>query len=38
VQEAEAEGKTVLEKFPSSEMSGIYHNLAGVLTGEKGAV
>jgi nitrogenase iron protein NifH len=31
VQDAEAEGKTVLEKFPSSEMSGIYHGLARIL-------
>jgi nitrogenase iron protein NifH len=37
VQEAEAEGKTVLEKFPSSEMSGIYRHLAGILAGEEGA-
>jgi nitrogenase iron protein NifH len=35
VQEAEAEGKTVLEKFPASEMSGIYRRLAGLfLAGE----
>jgi nitrogenase iron protein NifH len=31
VQEAEAEGMTVLEKFPSSEMSGVYRNLARLL-------
>jgi nitrogenase iron protein NifH len=35
VQDAEAEGKTVLEKFPSSEMSGIYRSLAGILAGER---
>jgi nitrogenase iron protein NifH len=35
VQDAEAEGKTVLEKFPSSEMSGVYRNLAGLLLGER---
>ncbi|MDR2394119.1 MAG: AAA family ATPase [Treponema sp.] len=35
VQEAEVEGKTVLEKFPSSEMSKIYRNLAGLLMGER---
>jgi nitrogenase iron protein NifH len=35
VQEAEAEGKTVLEKFPDSEMSGIYRGLAGILAGER---
>jgi nitrogenase iron protein NifH len=35
VQDAEAEGKTVLEKFPSSEMSGVYRGLAGLLTGER---
>jgi nitrogenase iron protein NifH len=38
VQDAEAEGKTVLEKFPSSEMSGIYRGLAGILAGERAAV
>jgi nitrogenase iron protein NifH len=38
VQEAEAEGKTVLEKFPLSEMSGVYRSLAGLLVGEKAAV
>jgi nitrogenase iron protein NifH len=35
VQDAEAEGKTVLEKFPASEMSGIYRGLAGLLAGER---
>jgi nitrogenase iron protein NifH len=34
VQEAETEGKTVLEKFPSSEMSGIYRSLAGLIMEE----
>jgi nitrogenase iron protein NifH len=38
VQEAEVEGKTVLEKFPSSEMSGIYRDLACLLTHERAAV
>jgi nitrogenase iron protein NifH len=38
VQEAEAEGKTVLEKFPSSEMSGVYRSLAGLLLGAKAAI
>jgi nitrogenase iron protein NifH len=38
VQDAEAEGKTVLEKFPSSEMSGIYRTLAGLLAREQAAV
>jgi nitrogenase iron protein NifH len=33
VQEAESEGKTVVEKFPQSEMSGIYHSLAALLLG-----
>jgi nitrogenase iron protein NifH len=37
VQEAEGEGKTVLEKFPSSEMSGVYRGLAGLLTGRQEA-
>jgi nitrogenase iron protein NifH len=37
VQEAEAEGKTVVEKFPSSEMSGIYRGLAELLAGERAA-
>jgi nitrogenase subunit NifH len=37
VQDAEAEGKTVLEKFPSSEMSGIYRSLAGLLAGRRAA-
>ncbi|MDR3160942.1 MAG: AAA family ATPase [Spirochaetaceae bacterium] len=31
VQDAEAEGKTVLEKFPASEMSGIYRSLASLV-------
>jgi nitrogenase iron protein NifH len=35
VQDAEAEGKTVLEQFPSSDMSGIYRDLAGLLAGER---
>jgi nitrogenase iron protein NifH len=35
VQDAEAEGKTVLEKFPASEMSGIYRSLAGLILGER---
>jgi nitrogenase iron protein NifH len=34
VQDAEAEGKTVLEQFPASEMSGVYRTLAGLLLGE----
>ena len=37
VQDAEAEGKTVLEKFPASEMSGIYRRLACLLAGEQAA-
>ena len=37
VQDEEAEGKTVLEKFPSSEMSGIYRSLAGLLAGRRAA-
>jgi nitrogenase iron protein NifH len=37
VQDAEAEGKTVLEKFPLSEMSGIYRGLAGLLVHERTA-
>jgi nitrogenase iron protein NifH len=37
VQDAEGEGKTVVEKFPSSEMSGIYRGLAGLLVGEEAA-
>jgi predicted GTPase len=37
VQDAECEGKTVVEKFPSREMSGIYRNLAYLLTGERRA-
>ncbi|MDR1373738.1 MAG: AAA family ATPase [Treponema sp.] len=37
VQDAEAEGKTVLEKFPLSEMSGIYRGLAGLLVRERAA-
>ena len=37
VQDAEAEGKTVLEKFPTAEMSGIYRGLAGLLAGERAA-
>ncbi|MDR2103371.1 MAG: AAA family ATPase [Treponema sp.] len=35
VQDAEAEGKTVLEKFPASEMSGVYRVLANRLAGEQ---
>jgi nitrogenase iron protein NifH len=35
VQDAEEEGKTVLEKFPSSEMSGVYRALAGIIAGEQ---
>jgi nitrogenase iron protein NifH len=31
VQDAEAEGKTVLEKFPQSEMSGVYRGLSKLL-------
>jgi nitrogenase iron protein NifH len=31
VQEAEAQGKTVLEQFLASEMSGVYRSLAGRL-------
>ncbi|MDR1095709.1 MAG: AAA family ATPase [Spirochaetaceae bacterium] len=38
VQEAEAEGKTVLERFPDSEMSGVYRRLAGLLAGKKAGV
>ncbi|MDR2069865.1 MAG: AAA family ATPase [Treponema sp.] len=37
VQDAEEEGKTVLEKFPSSEMSGIYRGLARLLAGGEAA-
>jgi nitrogenase iron protein NifH len=37
VQDAEAEGKTVLEKFPLSEMSGVYRALSGLLVGEQAA-
>ena len=37
VQDAEAEGKTVLEKFPASEMSGVYRSLAGLLVGRRAA-
>jgi nitrogenase iron protein NifH len=37
VQDAEAEGKTVLEKFPASEMSGIYRALAALLAGGRAA-
>ncbi|MDR0554041.1 MAG: AAA family ATPase [Treponema sp.] len=35
VQEAEAGGKTVVEQFPESEMSGIYRSLAGLLLEEE---
>lgn len=34
VQDAEAQGKTVVELHPDSEMSGIYRSLAAVLTEE----
>jgi nitrogenase iron protein NifH len=37
VQEAEAEGKTVLEQFPASEQSGIYRALANILVGRAAA-
>jgi nitrogenase iron protein NifH len=35
VQDAEEEGKTVLEKFPSSEMSGIYRTISNIIAGEQ---
>jgi nitrogenase iron protein NifH len=35
VQDAEGEGKTVLEKFPLCEMSGVYRALAKLLAGEE---
>ena len=35
VQEAEAQGKTVLEQFPSVELSGVYRSLAGRLFSEE---
>jgi nitrogenase iron protein NifH len=34
VQDAEAQGKTVLETFPDSSMSGVYRSLAGLLVEE----
>jgi nitrogenase iron protein NifH len=37
VQDAEAEAKTVLEKFPSSEMSGVYRTLSNLLAGDQAA-
>ncbi|MDR1970992.1 MAG: AAA family ATPase [Treponema sp.] len=34
VQDAEEEGKTVVERFPQSEMSGIYRSLSEILAGK----
>jgi nitrogenase iron protein NifH len=38
VQEAEAQGKTVLEQFPASEMSGVYRSLSGRILDAEEAV